>query len=138
MKLSMFMENVESGILKGAEMASIDFQLQLSVRLQVVVKLLLSHPTFTTFFTFERCLVVIFVLVQKQENFLIEMFSTLITGEINNSVHVSVFAQLVCGVHLSVLCDCELSEIYSIVFPTLWDLRDVFTKKTLFFRILSK
>ena len=88
-------------------MASIDFQLQLSVRLHVVVKLLLSHPTFTTFFTYERCLVVIFVLVQKQENFLIEMFSALITGEISNSVHVSVFAPLVCSVHLCAIVICE-------------------------------
>ena len=119
------MENVESGILKGAEMASIDFQLQLSVRLHVVVELLLSHPNFTTFFTFERCLVVIFVLVQKQENFLIKNFSALITGEISNSVHVSVFARLVCSVHLSVLCDCELSETVAIVFPTLSDLLDL-------------
>ena len=125
MKLSMFMENVESGILKGTEMASIDFQLQLSVRLHVVVKLLLSHPTFTTLFTFERCLVVNFVLVQKQENFLIKIFSALITGEISNTVHVSVFAQLFCSVHLSVLCDCELSETVAIVFPTLWDLLDL-------------
>ena len=95
MKLSMFMENVESGILKGAEMASIDFQLQLSVRLHVVVELLLSHPNFTTFFTFERCLVVIFVLVQKQEYFLFEIFSTLITGELISSVHLSTFSQLI-------------------------------------------
>ena len=107
-------------------MASIDFQLQLSVRLHVVVELLLSHPNFTTFFTFERCLVVIFVLVQKQENFLLEMFSALITGEISNSVHVSVFARLVCSVHLSELCDCELSETvvsqpFPNLFPTLWD-----------------
>ena len=117
----MFLENIESGILKGAEMASIDFQLQLSVRLHVVVKLLLSHPTFTTFFTFERCLVVIFVLVQKQENFLIEMFSALITGEISNSVHVSVFAPLVCSVHLCAIVN-ELSETVAIVILTLLDL----------------
>ena len=89
------MENVESGILKGTEMASIDFQLQLSVRLHVVVKLLLTHTTFTTFFTLERRLVVIFVLVQKQEYFLFEIFSTLITGELISGVHLSTFSQLI-------------------------------------------
>ena len=92
--LGMFLENIEFGFLKGTEVAPIDFQPRLSVRLHVVVKLLLAHTPFTTFLATERRLVVIFVLVQKQEYFLFEIFSTLITGELLSSVHLSTSSQL--------------------------------------------
>ena len=91
----MFLENIEFGFLKGTEVTPIDFQPRLSVRLHVVVKLLLALPTLTTFLATERRLVVIFVLVLKQEYFFFEIFSTLITGELISSVHLSTFSQLI-------------------------------------------
>ena len=71
-------------------MAFVDFEFLFSVLFHVIVKPLLPDTALTTLVTFEWGFVVCAVLVQKQENLLLEPFSTLVAQEFADHVHVDV------------------------------------------------